>query len=73
MKFLIGFRKLTYGLIFLSISLILLYFEYVTGSDWIKYNKDVAVAFMATNIGEKIVDIAKLYINDKLLSRFKDK
>jgi len=73
MKFLIGFRKFTYGIVFLTISLVLLLLDYITGADWIKYNKDVAVAYLATNIGEHLISVAKTYIDDKLVSRFKKK
>ena len=68
LSFLTGFRKFTYGLIFLTISLILLMFEIVDGADWIKYNKEVAVAFMATNVGEHIIQVAKTWVNDRLLN-----
>ena len=69
MGLLIGLRKFTYGLIFLAISLILLMFDIVTGPDWIKYNKEVAVAFMATNIGEHLINLGKEYFKDKVVDR----
>ena len=65
MKFIVGLRKFTYGMVFLSVSLILLMFDIVEASDWIKYNKEVAVAFMATNIGEHLINLGKQYITDK--------
>lgn len=71
MRFLVGFRKFSYGLIFILISLILLLSGYISGSDWILYNKDVALAFMATNIGEHLIKITKDYINDKLIAKLK--
>ena len=73
MQFLIGFRKFTYGMIFFSVTLILLLFELINGTDFIKYNSDVAVAFMATNIGEHIINITKQYLQDKLLNKVLDK
>ena len=65
MKFIVGLRKFTYGIIFLTVSLILLMFDIIEGADWVKYNKEVAVAFMATNIGEHLVNLGKQYITDK--------
>ena len=73
MKYLVGLRKFTYGMIFLVVSLILLSVDWVDGSDWIKYNKEVAVAFMATNIGEHIINVAKTWVNDKFLGKINDK
>lgn len=69
MKYLVGLRKFTYGMIFLIVSLILLMFDIVEGQDWVKYNKEVAVAFMATNIGEHIINVAKTWVDDKLIKR----
>lgn len=71
MKFLIGLRKFAYGIIFLTVSLILLMFDIIEGTDWVKYNKEVAVAFMATNIGEHLINLGKTYINDKLIKKIK--
>ena len=69
MKLLIGFRKFTYGFIFLSVSLLLLLGGHISGAHWIEYNRDVAVAFMATNISEHIINVAKTWVNDKLLKK----
>ena len=65
-EWMVGFRKLTYGLIFLVVSLILLFLGYVTGADWIKYNSGVVTAFFATNVGEHIIAIGKDWIKAKL-------
>lgn len=72
MKYLIGFRKFTMGATFLLVTLILLLNDVVSSGDFMKHNKEVIVAFMATNIGEHLINIGKKYIDDKLLSTAKN-
>ena len=58
-EWMVGFRKFTFGILFFTISLILLMFGQITGADWIKYNAGVVTAFFATNVGEHIIGIGK--------------
>ena len=69
LSFLIGFRKFTMGLIFFSTSLILLYFNVVTGSEWIQHNASVVTAFFATNVGEHLLKLGEQYFKDKVVDR----
>lgn len=65
-QFMIGFRKLFYGVLFFTVSLILLLFDIVTGEEWIKYNSGVVTAFFATNIGEHLVNVGKDWVKDRI-------
>jgi hypothetical protein len=57
-----GFRKLLMGLLFMLITLILLFLGKVTGSEFISTNRDVVVAFIAANVCAKIVNITKAWL-----------
>jgi hypothetical protein len=63
--FLTGFRKLTMGLLFMVVTLILLFLGKVSGSEFISTNRDVIVAFMATNVCAKIIGITKEWLAKK--------
>lgn len=65
-KWMVGFRKLTFGLLFFVVSLILLLYGQINGAEWIKYNSGVVTAFFATNVGEHIINIGKDWIKSKL-------
>lgn len=58
---LVGFRKLSFGILFFLVSLILLATGAVTGADWIKYNAGVVTAFFATNVGEHLLEVGKTW------------
>lgn len=65
-EWMVGFRKFTYGILFFSVSLVLMLTGYVTGEEWIKYNSTVVTAFFATNVGEHIINIGKEWIKNKI-------
>lgn len=65
-KFLTGFRKLTMGVLFMIVTLVLLGLGQVTGSEVITTNRDVIVAFMATNVCAKIVEATKSWVTAKI-------
>ena len=73
MRFLVGFRKFTVAIIFLVVSLGLLLGGVVTGGDFMKYNSSVIVAFMATNIGEHLLEIGKTWVNEKIIASLSGK
>ena len=64
-KFLTGFRKFTMSLIFLLVAIILLMAGEIPKEDWLKYVSDVMVAFMATNVGEHIINVVKDWVKNK--------
>ena len=66
--FLTGFRKLSMGVLFMAITLTLLLFGKVSGSEFITTNRDVIVAFMATNVCAKIIGVTKEWIKNKAKS-----
>jgi len=64
-RFLTGFRKLSMGVLFMSITLVLLFLGKVSGSEFITTNRDVIVAFMASNVAAKIVGATVAWIKKK--------
>jgi len=64
-QFLTGFRKLTMGVLFMGVTLLLLFLGKVSGSEWISTNRDVVVAFLATNIAAKIVGATQQWLKKK--------
>jgi len=68
-KWLVGFRKFTVVIIFLCVSLGLLLAELMTGSEWVQYNSQVVIAFMATNVGERLLNLGKDYFRDKMIDK----
>ena len=60
--FLRGFRKFTMAGIFLLVAIILLLAGEVPREDWLKHVSSVIVAFMATNVGEHILEVAKDWV-----------
>jgi len=50
----IGVRKLFATLVFMGVTLALLWLKQVSGSEFIDCNKEVFIAFMATNVAEHI-------------------
>jgi len=47
------------------VTLTLLWLGKVSGSEWITTNRDVIVAFMATNIAAKIIGATKEWLKKK--------
>jgi len=64
-QFITGFRKLTFGLAFMTITLVLLFLGKVNGAEFISTNRDVVVAFMATNICAKIIGATQQWLKKK--------
>jgi hypothetical protein len=60
-----GFRKLLFGLIFMGVTLTLLIIGKVSGSEFITTNRDVVVAFIAANIGAKIIEVTRTWLTKK--------
>jgi len=60
-----GFRKLSMGVLFMSVTLSLLFLGKVSGSEFITTNRDVIVAFMATNVAAKIIGATKEWLKKK--------
>lgn len=65
MKILIGFRKFVFAMLVLTISVILLYFNYITGTDFAQIVSGVGVAFMGANIGERALESINNYLGSK--------
>ena len=63
--FLTGFRKLFMGVLFMVVTLTLLIIGKVSGSEFITTNRDVIVAFMATNVAAKIIGVTKEWLAKK--------
>lgn len=63
--FLTGFRKLSMGVLFMAVTLVLLFLGKVTGSEFITTNRDVIVAFMATNVVSKLIGVTKEWLTKK--------
>jgi len=53
------------SLIFLLVAIILLMAGEIPKEDWLKYVSDVMVAFMATNVGEHIINVVKDWVKNK--------
>jgi hypothetical protein len=64
-EFLTGFRKLSMGVLFMVTTLILLFLGKVSGSEFITTNRDVIVAFMATNVCSKIIGATVAWLKKK--------
>lgn len=60
-----GFRKLSFGVLFMTVSLALLFIGKVSGSEWITTNRDVVVGFMMSNVAAKIVEATKTWLKKK--------
>ena len=60
-----GFRKFTMAMAFLVVAVVLLSLEMVPSDDWLKQVGAVMTAFMATNVGEHIISVAKDWIKRK--------
>ena len=65
MKFLTGFRKWTMAVIFLTVAVLLLVTGVLPSSTWLDNVAEVMVAFMATNVGEHIINVAKEWVKEK--------
>jgi hypothetical protein len=65
MKIFIGFRKFVFALLVLAISVTLLYYNYITGSDFAQIVSGVGVAFMGANLGERALDSISKYLEQK--------
>ena len=64
-QFITGFRKLAFGLAFMTVTLVLLFLGKVSGSEWITTNRDVVVGFMATNVCAKIIGATQAWLKKK--------
>jgi ABC-type proline/glycine betaine transport system substrate-binding protein len=64
-KWLAGFRKLAMAMIFLIVAVGLLLAGQIPNADWMKQMSTVMVAFMATNVGEHIINVAKDWVQHK--------
>lgn len=64
-NFLTGFRKFAMGIIFLVVAVGLLLAGVIPADDWLKNVTAVVTAFMATNVGEHIINAAKHWIEQK--------
>jgi type IV secretory pathway VirB2 component (pilin) len=60
-----GFRKFAMAVIFLVVAICLLLFDVVPKDDWMKHVASVMIAFMATNVGEHIINVGKEWIKKK--------
>jgi len=64
-ELLTGYRKFTMALVFLVVAVCLLVFDVVPKEDWMKHAASVMIAFMATNVGEHIINVGKEWLNAK--------
>jgi len=64
-RLLTGFRKLSMGVLFMVVTLTLLFLGKVSGSEFITTNRDVIVAFMASNIAAKIIGATIQWLKTK--------
>ena len=62
MKFLTGFRKWTMSIIFLTVAVVLLLTGFIPKETWLDNVSEVMVAFMATNVGEHIINAVKGWV-----------
>jgi hypothetical protein len=53
------------SLIFLIVAIILLMVGAIPSEDWLKHVSNVMVAFMATNVGEHIINVVKDWVKNK--------
>ena len=60
-----GFRKFAMASIYLVVAIVLVLFGVIPETDWLSNTKDVMVAFMATNVGEHILNTVKQYLGKK--------
>lgn len=65
MKWLVGFRKFAMAGIFLAVAVTLLVTGQIPAVDWMKHMSSVMIAFMATNVGEHIINVAKQWIQQR--------
>lgn len=63
--FLVGFRKLALALVFLTIAVVFRVLDYIPAKGWIEAVGSVMTAFMATNIGEHVVNAIKGWYETK--------
>lgn len=54
-----GFRKWSMGIIFILVSTGLLLSNYIPPDDWLQHVSAVIIAFMSTNIGERVIEAVK--------------
>ncbi len=64
-RFLTGFRKFTFGMIFIIVVLILLTIGQVQGPLVVTTMRDVVVAFMATNVAAKIIGATQQWLKKR--------
>jgi hypothetical protein len=53
------------ALIFLIVAIGLLTYGVIPREDWLKHVSSVMIAFMATNVGEHIINVGKAWIKSK--------
>ena len=68
----VGFRKFLMGILFLLIAVVFRVFDLIDGAQFIDGTKTVVVAFFATNIGERMLDVGKDWIK-KIVEKAKGK
>lgn len=64
-KWLAGFRKFAMALLFLFVAVALLLGGVVPGDTWMEHMSSVMVAFMATNVSEHIINVAKDWVKQR--------
>lgn len=65
LEFLTGFRKFTFGLIAIILATIFLITHHIDGKVYGDVLKNIAVAFMGTNIAEHLIEFGKKYLGKK--------
>ena len=60
-----GFRKFIMALVFLATAVALLLAGYIPSEGWLADVGSVMTAFMATNLGEHIIEIGKKWIEGR--------
>jgi len=58
----IGVRKFVLALLFITLGLGLMLFNFITGNEFIMTTRDVVVAFIGANIGEHVIETIKDWI-----------
>lgn len=71
-EWLTGFRKFTMAIIFLAVAVVLLVTGLVPPNDWLKHVGAVMTAFMATNVGEHLIQIGKEWIQRRDIDKVMD-
>jgi len=64
-KWLVGFRKFTIAIIYLVVAVVLLLTGEIPKADWLENVSKTIMAFFATNIGEHLINVGKVWINEK--------